>query len=182
MRRLLVIIPFLLVGCVPAVWVQEKGVQSFEPLNFSVQMPAGWMRLNKGDFLLVTRDGILLQTIAIDKTAIGKPLKYTRKMLGKGMLPQEAADVVIDNMLSNQNIGAFDLKENIPVTLSGQPGFKITYRHKSKDGVWLKCVEYGLLHGEWFYSIRYQAAERHYFEKDVKTFEEFVKSFKLINM
>lgn len=35
------------------------------------------------------------------------------------------------------------------------------------------------MYGDWFYSIRYTAPLRYYFDKDVQTFEKVVESFKL---
>src|SRR3990170_99189 len=162
MKRFIIISLLLLTSCVPApaVWVQEKGQQTMAPLNFSVQIPEGWVKMNKGEFLLITRDGMLLQTISIDRMAINSPLKYTKKKLEKGMLPQEVAAIIIDNITSSQ-IQNYELKENTPATLDGQEGFKIIYSYKSSDGVKQKAALYGFLYGEWFYEIRYRATERY---------------------
>ncbi len=170
----------LLAGCVPAVWIQEKGQHTMASLNFSVIMPEGWMKLNTGDVLRVTRDGLLLQEIRIGRVEIGLPFQFTKKKLAKGMLPQEVADVFLDNITSNQAFQNFELKENVPATVDGHAGFKITYCFKSEDGVRLKVVDYGFLSGDWLYVLHYDAPERHYFDKDIKTFEQFVTSFRLI--
>ena len=72
--------------------------------------------------------------------------------------------------------------ENIPVKINGIPGFRATFCYKNKDGLKIKSTYYGFTSGEWFYSLRYAAALRHYFEKDIETFEKVIKSFKLIKI
>ena len=64
-------------------------------------------------------------------------------------------------------------------TISGKPGFWTVFTYKTKDELKLKVVYCGVLDGEWFYGIRYSAAQRHYFDKDLKTFETVLRSFKL---
>ncbi len=180
MKRLIMISLLLLAGCMPAVWVQEKGMQTMASLNCSFRIPEGWMKLNNKEFLSITREGLYLQVIMIKRMALGSPLQYTKKKLEKGMLPQEVADIIIDDIISSQDVQNFDLKENIPATLDGQAGFKITYSFKGGNGARHKAVFYGFLSGDWLYWIRYRAAERYYFDKDLKTFEEFVASFRLV--
>ena len=51
--------------------------------------------------------------------------------------------------------------------------------YKTKDDLKVRVVYCGVLDGEWFYGIRYSAAQRHYFDKDLKTFEMVLRSFKL---
>jgi hypothetical protein len=70
--------------------------------------------------------------------------------------------------------------ENSPMVIGGIPGFRAVYTYKNKDGLKCKSVSCGMLAGEWFYGMIYNAAERYYFDKDVETFEKVVQSFKLI--
>jgi hypothetical protein len=200
MRRLLLLILLFTIGCVP--WMQVGGLYTSRSHNFSVELPQGWMRLNKSGYqyltidqkiliehlliftnadayLFITKDGILLQNIIINRGSIDEELKNTKKKLSKGMLPYEAADVIIDNISSDQAVLNFELLENNPVKISGFPGFRIVFTHKNEDGLRLKSIFYGFIEGEWFYSIGYNSALRHYFEEDLKTFEKIFKSFKL---
>ena len=43
-----------------------------------------------------------------------------------------------------------------------------------------RSVYYGFMRGKWFYGISYTAAQRHYFERDVTTFESVLQSFQLV--
>lgn len=178
MRRYIWIALFLVVGCVP--WTQVGGLYKNESYNFSVELPHGWMKWNKGEHLFITRDGVPLQFIQIGRMKIEDPLKHTKKKFSKGMLPQEAAEVYLDDLVSNSNILNLEIIENTPATINGIPGFKVVYAYKNKDGLKLKGILYGFIAGDWFYTIHYHAAQRYYFEKDVKTFEKVLESFKLI--
>lgn len=183
MKRLLLLLflMFLIMsGCATAPWVQVESPYRAASLGFSVDLPQGWMRLNKEDFLLVTRDGAMLQHIAIDRVSVDKPFEFTKKKLKKGMLPEEAAEAALDNMSSNPDVLNFKIEEKAPATTSGCPGFRVTYTYKNKSGLRLKTVCYGFLKGEWYYTIRYTGVQRYYFDKDIGTFDKVFNSFRLI--
>lgn len=160
--------------------MQVGGLYTSEHHNFSVELPQGWMRLNTDEYLFVTRDGALLQNILIERLHIDKGLKYTKKKFKKGMLPQEAAEVILDSIASDQTVLNFEVIENTPTKISEFSGFKAVFTYKNKDGLRFKSIYYGFMIGEWFYGIRYTAALRHYFDKDLKTFEKVRESFKLL--
>ena len=178
MKKILLIILALTMGCAP--WVQVGGLYKTESRNFSVELPKGWMQWNKGDDLLITRDGVLLQNIQIIRLNIEEPLKHTKKKFSKDMLPQEAAEVILDNIASDQAVLNFELVENNPIKISGIPGFRAVYTYKNKDGLKIKSIYCGLITDKWFYGLSYNAAQRYYFDKDIQTFEKVVESFKLI--
>jgi hypothetical protein len=178
MRKHLYIALIFLVGCAP--WTQVGGLYKNESYNYSVDLPQGWMRWNKSENLFITRDGVSLQYIQIGRMKIEDSLKHTKKKFSKGMLPQEAAEVFLDNLASNSNILNFEVIENTPATVSGIPGFKTTYTYKNKNGLKLRSIHYGFMAGDWVYGINYNAAQRYYFDKDIKTFEMVFESFKLI--
>lgn len=168
----------LMAGCAP--WTQVGGLYRNESDNFIVDLPQGWMKLNQEKYLLITRDGVLLQNIQILRHKIEEPLKYTKKKFSKEMLPQEASEIILDDIATNPNHLNVAVVENIPVTISGMPGFKTTYTFKNKDGLTLKSIYCGFIAGDWFYGINYNAPQRYYFDKDLKTFEKVVESFRLI--
>jgi hypothetical protein len=178
MKKILIFILMLSMGCAP--WVQVGGSYKAESHNYSVELPQGWMQWSKGNDLLITRDGVLLQNIQIVRLDTDKPLKYTKKKFSKGMLAQEVAEVVLDNIASNKNILNFEIVENTPLRISGNSGFKAVYTYKNKDGLKTKSVYCGFIADQWFYGFNYNAAQRYYFDKDIKTFENVLKSFKLI--
>jgi hypothetical protein len=181
---LILLLAGFLTGCATpaaAPWVQTERVYSTEPMNFFVELPEGWMRYTRDKYFLITRDGILLQRIAIERLNItDQHLRYTKKKFLKGMMPMEVAELALDNVSSNPEVLNFKVEENIPAKIGGFPGFRATYTQKNNDGLRLKTVYYGFMKDEWFYIIRYTAAQRYYFDKDIKTFETVVESFKLL--
>ena len=96
-----------------------------------------------------------------------------------GMLPQEAAQVVLDEVASDQSVVGFEVLENVPAKINRQQGFRILFRYKNRDRLKIKTLYYGFLVGETFYSIRYTAAERYYFSKDIGVFKRILSSFRL---
>jgi hypothetical protein len=160
--------------------MRTDGLYTSGSLNFSVTLPRGWMRSNTNEYLLVTRDGVLLQNILIKRIPFDEPLSHTKKKVLQGMLAQEAAEIILDDIRSDPALLDFELLDNAPATLDGIPGFRAVFTHKNMDGLKLKSVYYGFLTAEWVYAIRYTAALRHYFDEEFDTFEYVVDSFELL--
>src|SRR5438876_5516092 len=91
---------FVATGCVTAPWVPTDGAYTSPVDRYAIDLPQGWMRWTPGEDgrLVVTRDGVLLQVIMIERFRVGEPLKHTKKQLARGMMPQEAAEGVLDNL------------------------------------------------------------------------------------
>lgn len=187
MARFLFIFLFFVAGCAGAQvreWVDPiEATYISEPLNFSVGIPHGWMRHNTEKPLFLTRDGPLLQYIIIERLHIDAPLKNTQKKLREDMSPEEAAEVMIDNIASNPGVSNFEVIENSAIKISEFPGFRFVATYTYKDSMGQrrqKKAVYGFIAGEWLYYMEYDAAAKHYFDKDIETFEMVVESFKLI--
>jgi hypothetical protein len=174
MNKFMVGLLILIIGC--AHGMSSSGAAS----HFSVNMPEGWRQLNTDKYFLITKDGAFLQYALVQERSIHKAFKHTKKKLKKGMLPQEAADVILAEIGSDKNISNFELIENHPNTIDGHEGFKILFTYKDEDGSAFKTLYYGFVNDETFYNLRYTAAQRYYFERDLLTFEKFVDSFMLI--
>jgi hypothetical protein len=170
----------LLGGCVTLPWHPAEGRYTSEAENFSVELPRGWMRLNAEHDLLITRDGLLLQHVLIERVRIDRPLKNTKKTLTRGMQPQALAEVILDNITSSERMLDVRVHENRPVQIAQHRGFKLVYVHKDKNGLRFKSVQHGFIAGDIFFGIRYTAAERYYFAKDLPTFEHVLATFRLI--
>jgi hypothetical protein len=175
---LLVVVMSLLSGCAP--WVRTGGPYEAAKENVALNLPDGWMRLNSDKYLLLTRDGVLLQNILVESIGVNDPLKHTKKKFRTGMLPLEASEVIADNIASNSEVLNFEVQESTSTKVAGDPGFRLVYTYKTAEGLKMQGVLYGMMHGEWFYLIRYAAPKRHYFERDLKTFERVVASAHLI--
>jgi hypothetical protein len=149
--------------------------------NFKTELPDGWRKykLDKSR-VLITKDGLTLQWISVSISPIEKKLAFTQKQFSKQMLPQEAAEVVIDNFRSNSKIFNLQIIENHPTLIGGYAGFKIIYQYQTEKGLTKKGVYYCILVDEWRYKIIYEAPDRHYYAKDLPALEKVKTSFKLL--
>ncbi|HWP35245.1 MAG TPA: hypothetical protein VNM66_06590 [Thermodesulfobacteriota bacterium] len=168
-------------GCLTFPWVPAEPAYTPRGKDYAVELPQGWMRWNRDedDDVLVTRDGPALQVILIVRVRPEHTLKHTKKRLAKGMTPQEAAEVILDNYQSNPAYTAFEVAENRPVRISGRPGFRVVFTYRTKDGLKVRNVFCGVLKDDVLYGLAYSAPQRHYFDKDLRTFERVVQSFRL---
>ena len=173
MKKVLWVLLIIVAGC-----AHGNGNAS-APATFSVTIPAGWRKLDTDKFFIITKDGAFLQYALIQERPIDKAFRHTKKKLKPAMLPQEAAGVIIDEISSDKNLVNFELMENTPASIQGHEGFKILFTYKDLDGSAFKTLYYGFIKGEIFYNLRYTAAKRHYFDKDLKTFKIFMDSFRI---
>jgi hypothetical protein len=178
---LAVILCIFVCGC--AAWQLVPTQYKWRYANFEATLPAGWMRLNYStDSLFLTKDGELLQNIRIFRYRIGKDkeLPISKKKFTEEMLLQEISELIINEMSLDQNRHNFKITENIPVALSGKDGFKLEYKFNTSDDLKLKTILYGYKENKYIYLIQYQAAEQHYFDKDLEVFKKFINDFKIL--
>ncbi|RNC67317.1 MAG: hypothetical protein ED859_15340 [Desulfuromonadales bacterium] len=181
MKRLLVALAILcLAGCGP--WVKTEGPYSADPLNVAVDLPQGWMRQNTGKHILMTKDGVLLQVILIKRMDLTqeKQFQYTKKRVTGEMLPQEVAEVILDDFQSDTDNRNLQVEENVPATIGGNQGFKVRFSHGTELGLHYRKLCYGFLKDGWLYELLYSAPRRHYFDRDMDDFEKVVRSFRLV--
>ena len=166
-----------LTACVP--WVPAARLHDSPAHHFSVTLPEKWMKFKTDDYLLVSKDGPFLQYVLIQERDVEQPFGHTSKRLHNGMLAQEAAQVIIDEISCDHGVYDFQVVENRPARINGLDGFKLLFTHKNRDGLLFRTQYYGFLSGLRFYAIRYNAAQRYYFDKDIQTFESILSSFQL---
>lgn len=177
MKKLLPGCLLLLVGCI--FWTSAGSANENSFTHFSVDFPQGWRQVNTNKYLMLTKDGPFLQYVLIQRRPIGQSFKHTKKKLKKEMLPQEAAQIIIDEIFSDRHILDFKVIENSPASIDGRDGFKLLFTYRNKKGSSFKTAYYGLIQGDAFYNLRYNAVRRDYFDKDIKTFQTMLDSFKL---
>lgn len=178
MKTLLFILFLPLGACAP--WIEAGGMYECPSHHYEVDIPEGWMQLNTDRYLLISRDGPFLQYVLIQSRLLETPFGHTRKKLNGTMLPQEAAEVIVDDMTSDPSVRGLQVLENGPTRINRHDGFRILFTYKNKEGLTLRTIYYGLIVGQWFYSLRYTAVQRYYFEKDIDTFDQIIASFKLL--
>jgi hypothetical protein len=160
---------------------QERSLKKLPDADFSVDIPDGWWKPEYTSKYLLTKDGPYLQYVLIQQRPLNKPFRNTKKKIRGGMLPQEAAGIIIDELASDRYLMNFSVIENAPATVDGHAGFKILFVYKDKKGSQFKTLYYGFISGNSFYNLRYSAAARHYFDKDIADFEQIVSSFQRVN-
>jgi len=183
MKRIVSVVILLLVtGCAP--WVRTEGPVAYDSQNFAVDPPQGWMRRNTDKLFLITRDGLALQAVLIERVNVSdqKQFKYTKKRVTSGMLPNELAETIIDDYQSDADSPLDAVEENAPAKVSDKPGCMVRLTFTNKAGLKYRCLIYGCLVGDWFYRVTYTAPARYYFDRDVAAVQEMMKSFKLTHL
>jgi hypothetical protein len=161
---------FLLTGC----------ASTAKKPNYTIDIPQGWRKVDTTKYLLITRDGPFVQYALVQQRPLDRPFKHTQKTVKKGMLPQEAASLVVDEISSDKkNILKLQIHENKPATIGGHNGFKLFFSYENANREPQRMVYYGFIHGDIFYNLRFNAPAKYFYTKDLDTFEAFRKSFKL---
>lgn len=154
------------------------------PTSFNAALPEGWRTIDTDEpMLFMTKDGGYKQFIMIRERPLSDPFVFTQRTLYSGMLPEQAAELVVNEIIADTNISNFSLLENLPARIAGHSGFRLTFLYTDADGFIFKTIYYGFIRGTTFYNIRYGATEdptrENYFERDLKTFQQVFESFKL---
>ena len=176
MRKVL----WLLFLCATACATSNQFGASSGSQNFSIDIPEFWTKLNTAKYFIITRDGPFSQYILIQQRHVNQPFRHTKMKFNRHMLPKQAAQVVLDEITSDQSISNLQVIESLPANVNEYEGFKIVFKYEIKDGLKFRTLYYGFLRDEWFYSLRYNATEKHYSEKDVEAFKRVITSFRIM--
>lgn len=172
---------FLLGSAACSLWVPVAGKYVSDDFQFEVELPVSWRRMySTREGITLTRDGLPLQTIKMMRDPFDKELPFTKRKLIKGMLTQEVAEIIVDNLRSNQNVSNLQILENLPVDIGGYSGFKIVYSYQAKDNLRKSGIYYGALVGQWHYYLYFEAPAQHYFARDLVSFEQIRRTFKIL--
>ncbi|HWE24364.1 MAG TPA: hypothetical protein VG496_10550 [Myxococcales bacterium] len=168
-------------GCATAgpKWTPADGTVAPSSRGYAIRFPRGWLWLGDRDAVVASRDGLYLQRIDAFQQTVGRPMGGTRKTISMGMLPQEVADVVQDALVSSPEMQGVTILENAPAPLDGHPGFRLEVAYKDRDGLRMRSILCGALVGDLLYELSYTAPERHYFDRDLETFEQVRSTFKI---
>lgn len=147
--------------------------------NYSVEVPENWKELDFSEGTLLTRDGPFSQYILVQQRPVDKPFGTTGRILTRGMNPLDAAEVLLHEMEADPGVKDFRLSEYMPVSLDGRKGFRMVYQYRTRAGIPFRTRYYGLLWGDWFYNLRYNADETKYRPEDLETFLQLVSSFRI---
>ena len=148
MKKLLSVFLFLATACACGGQLGNSSESNLQ--NFSVAIPEGWRKLNSSEYLMITREGAFSQYILVQQRRVDKPFKHTEKKLNKYMLPQQAAEVIVDDISSDSLVLHFHLSECVQTRVNQYNGFRIVYTYKEKGGLNFLTIFYGILEGDWF--------------------------------
>ncbi len=172
LRRALALAACLMLLAAPSLPAAEFG--------FSVDIPDGWWRVNTDRYFMITKDGAFKHYILVQERPLTAPFKNTGRVLEAAMLPHEAAQVIVDELSSDPNLTGFQMVENIPATVAGRPGFRLTFMYTDPAGIVFKTVYYGCIQGQRFYNLRYAASDKAYFtEAAWRRFATVLESFRI---
>jgi len=169
----------LIFGCASA--ANKRSLKGLPDYDFSVDIPQGWYKpKNETRYLLTKEQKAVLLYVFIQQRPLDRSFKNTKKKLRKQMLPLESAGIIIDELASDRRIMNFKVLENAPAIIDGHAGFKILFSYRDKKGSEYKTLYYGFISGDSFFNMRYNAAARHYYDKDLADFKRILLSFKLV--
>jgi len=141
----------------------------------------GWLRLERDDSLILSKDGILLQIISIWFRPHKNTFEKIEKDSSTSMLPSELAQLAIAELNASQNnsLPSLEIHRNAPVELAGHTGFDIHLRYKTDAGLRMDMEMRGVVDNSGFYLLKFSAPTLHYFERDRQTFETLTESLQL---
>ena len=163
-------------SCANAGKVYQPGSYSFK-----VKIPAGWRKIDR-PYLLITKEGPFLQNIMVQNRSIRKSFRYTKKKMQKEMLPEEAAQLIIDEYTSDKNIGNLKILNNAPADINGHNGFKIYLTYTGPKGHEFHTLYFGFIKADTFFNLRFTAGSRQYYQKDIETFKRMMTSFEVFKV
>ena len=149
--------------------------------HWIIRSPEGWMHLSTSESEMLSKDGPYLEYILIQSKPLSQGFRYTNQRIDPGMLPNEAAQLIADNMRSDPMIRQFRLLADEPAIVDGHAGFKLTYSYRDQYGVALKTIYYGAVLPDLFFNLRYTAAQRYYFDKELQAFNQAFQSLHLVS-
>ena len=129
---------------------------------------------------MLSKDGPYLEYILIQSRPLAQGFRFTRQKLDPDMLPHEAAQLITDNMRSDPMIRQWRLLASEPATVGGHAGFRLTYSYQDPNGVTTKTIYYGVILSNQFFNLRYTAAQRYYFDKELPAFNQVVDSLRFV--
>jgi hypothetical protein len=181
MKKILWIALFIFAASCVACTHTGGGLSKPASYSFTIDIPEGWRKIDNNRYLFVTKESPFLQYIMVQNRPIHRSFRYTKKKIKKEMLPEEAAQIIVDELISDQNLVNLRLLDNTPAKINGHEGFKITYAYSDSEGQTFKTLYYGFIEADTFFNLRFTAADPLYFQRDIGTFEQMLNSFQVIN-
>ena len=120
MKKLLSLLICILIISSCASAAQERSLKKLPDADFSVDIPDGWWKPEYTSKFLLTKDGPYLQYVLIQQRPLDKPFRNTKKKIRAGMLPQEAAGIIIDELADLMLIAKNEVEEGFTTMMAEQ--------------------------------------------------------------
>lgn len=170
----------LLAGC-QQTWIPVKAAgERYASTHYSLDLPSGWMRFEKGDRLILSRDGEELGRVVIELVEHKQAFPVIDKGVSPDHLPAELAERQLAELIEADERGMPGLwvHANRPATLDGRNGFFLHLSHRRQNGLEYRTLVYGVALEAGYCTLIYTAPAIHYFFRYRKVFEELVEGFK----
>jgi hypothetical protein len=154
--------------------------QPLPPQIATIEIPSEWSRVKGGRPLLITREGAFRQYVLVQEIHVDRSFHHTDRTLKRGMLPQAAAEVIVDEIASDRAVLDFRLIENRPDVIDDHDGFRLVFTYRTREGHRFRTLYYGFMKKDWFYSIRFNAIDPDLFLRDLAAFEKMKESLRLV--
>ena len=177
MKKCLWFLLLITTACAPG--MGAGGPNGRQSVNYSIALPDQWFEVSASRHFMITKDGVFSQYILIQQRHVEEPFKHTKRIFDRQMLPQEAAQVVLDEIASDRSVLNLKVIENKPARLNRYDGFRVIFTYKTSKGSEFKTIYYGFLKGDWFYSVRYNVSDRYDTREGYEDFEVVLDSFRI---
>ena len=170
-----------LAGCVPApVRVDSPRTQAPDK-SYTVDLPTGWIKQQTmQNNLIASRDGYLLETLAVVRRPLKQAFERTKKDATETMLPSELAELEIAEIKARDELTeALAVLENEPALVSGKEGFRVRVAYRNPRGLELYEEAYGVADKSSLYLLVYRAPRLYYFPRYYPDFQKTVASFRV---
>jgi hypothetical protein len=154
------------------------GVYTLAGAGVAMELPYNWI-YKDGDstVIWIIKDGCEMRLGGYDVTKIPIPKENSASKFRtlSGLPPEKVATTLMDEL--RNRVRDLIVIENIPDTVDGKPGFRVTYSYDER--FWpKKGLYYGFMLGNWHYHLIYEA-DFGRFNKELKTFEKVKDSFRV---
>ena len=180
LRSAVILTTALIAGCATT-WTRiDDASRNYQGAHYSIMLPVGWMRLESGGNLLLSKDGIDLQRIIIEYHTHDKAFETLKRTSSATMLPSELAELTIAELKASQkdDLPSLRVISNAPVDIGGHAGFLLHIGYKTDDGLRIEMLMEGFADADGYYLITYRAPTLHYFARDRAAFEAICASFR----
>ncbi|MEW5894952.1 MAG: hypothetical protein AB1650_04235 [Candidatus Omnitrophota bacterium] len=167
-------------GCTHLIMARQQEAGRWSRGGISAVLPPDWDKTAfPRSILCLSRTGEKLQRIVLQRKSSNYKFPRAKRRLSADMLPQEAAQLVIDNLSLNRKLGHFNVVRNKPYPVSKDHGFLIEYTYRDEHFVPRRSLLIGVLNDRYYYEIKYQAVDQFYYQDGIGEFMTFLKTVNL---